>query len=311
MKTEDIGGEVLNKKAFWMAVITVLIWGSAFAAIRAGLQGGYSPGHLVLIRYLIASGAFILYALCPGVHFQLPKKEDFVRIFILGWIGISIYHIGVTFGSQTVSAGTTGMLIGASPVFTTIIAVVALKERLGLFGWVGLGIGFMGIMLITFGTAGPSFHISEGAFFVLIAAVATSFFFVFQKPLYNRYKPIELTAYFTWAGTIPFLLFCPGLFQTIQQATLEANLSAVYVGLFPAGIAYVTWAIALSSGQASSVTSLLYLEPVIAIFVAWIWLNEWPNNLSIIGGIIAILGVIVANKGERKRRARAVIDKAV
>ncbi len=290
----------MNKKAFLMASITVLIWGSTFAAIRASLQGGYSAGHLVLIRYLIASGAFLLYALYPGANFRLPKKEDFIRILILGWIGISVYHIGVTFGSQTVSAGTAGMLVGSAPVFTTIIAVFVLKERLDLLGSVGLGIGFTGIILITLGTSGSSFNISEGAFFVLIAAIATSVFFVFQKPLYKRYKPIELTAYFTWAGTIPFLLFSPGLFQTIQQATVEANLSAIYVGIFPAGIAYVTWAIALSSGKASSVTSLLYIEPVIAIFVAWIWLGEWPSTLSIIGGIIAILGVIVVNVLGRK-----------
>lgn len=291
----------MDKKAFVMASITVLIWGSTFAAIRAGLQGGYSAGHLVLIRYLIASAAFMLYALYPGVRFQLPKKEDLMRILLLGWIGISVYHIGVTFGSQTVSAGTAGMLVGSAPVFTTIIAVFVLKERLDLMGWVGLGIGFTGIILITLGTSGSAFSISKGAFFVLIAAIATSFFFVFQKPLYHRYKPIELTAYFTWAGTIPFLLFSPGLLQSIQQATLEANLSAIYVGIFPAGIAYVTWAIALSSGKTSSVTSMLYIEPAFAIFVAWIWLGEWPSTLSIIGGIIAISGVVVVNLLGKKR----------
>ncbi len=292
----------MNSKAFLMAFITIMIWGSTFAAIRASLHGGYTPGHLVLIRYLIASGAFLLYALWPSVHFRLPKKEDMIKILFLGWIGISIYHIGVTFGEQTISAGTAGMLIGSAPVFTALIAVMVLKERLGFFGWIGLGIGLTGIILITLGSAGPALDISGGAFLVLMAAFATSIFFVFQKPFLKRYRPIELTAYFTWAGTLPFFCFFPGLFQSVQTATMEANLSALYVGIFPAAIAYVTWATALSLGNASSVTSMMYLEPAIAILIAWIWLHEWPSTLSLVGGIIAISGVIIVNGLGRKPR---------
>ncbi|WP_354005853.1 DMT family transporter [Fictibacillus terranigra] len=292
--------EKLNAKAFIMAFITIIIWGSTFAAIRAGLHGGYSAGHLVLTRYFIASSVFILYALWPGVKFRLPKKEDLFRLLLLGWVGISIYHIGVTFGEQTISAGTAGMLIGAAPVFTALIAVFVLKERLGRFGWIGLGIGLAGVVLITLGTAGPSLTISRGALLVLMAAVATSVFFVYQKPFFQRYTPIELTAFVTWAGTIPFFWFSPGLFDSIQHATMEAHLCAIYAGVFPAAIAYVTWAIALSSGNASSVASMIYLEPAVAILTAWIWLNEWPSTLSLIGGLVAISGVLVVNVLDKK-----------
>ncbi|MBF0705820.1 DMT family transporter [Alkalihalobacillus hwajinpoensis] len=296
----------MNSKVFFLAFITIVIWGSTFAAIRASLHGGYSSGHLVLVRYLIASSAFLMYALWPGVKFRLPKGGDLPGILALGWIGISIYHIGVTFGEQTISAGTTGMLIGSAPVFTALIAVLVLNEKLGTFGWIGLGIGFIGIILITLGTSGPAFEISSGALLVLMAAIATSFFFVFQKPYFKRYKPIELAAYFTWAGTLPFFCFTPDVLQTIQGATLEANLSAIYVGIFPAAIAYVTWSTALSLGNASSVTSMMYLEPAIAIFIAWIWLNEWPSTLSLIGGVVAITGVIVVNGiGSKQQRIRS------
>ncbi|KAB2334570.1 DMT family transporter [Cytobacillus depressus] len=292
----------MNAKAFLLALFTVIIWGSTFPAIRASLLGGYSSGHLVLIRYLIASSIFILYALWPGVKFSFPKKADLLKITVLSWIGISIYHIGVTFGEQTVSAGTTGMIICSAPVFSAIIAVIVLKERLGLFGWIGLGMGFTGIAIITLGTTGSSVNASQGVLLLLMSAIATSIFFVYQKPLFNRYRPIELTAYFTWIGTIPFLIFSPGLFQEIQHATLEAHLSTIYVGIFPAAIGYVTWAIALSMGKASSVTSMLYIEPVFVIIIAWIWLNEWPSTVTIIGGMIAISGVLVVNLLGKKQR---------
>ncbi|KMY52668.1 membrane protein [Bacillus sp. FJAT-27231] len=292
----------MNKKAFWMAAFTIIVWGSSFAAIRASLHGGYSAGHLVLLRFLIASGIFVIYALWPGTQFRLPKKEDLIRICALGWIGISVYQLCVTFGEKTVSAGTASMLIAAAPAFTAVIAVIVLKEKLGLFGWIGLFVGFIGIFLITLGAAGSTFDISAGAFLILVASIATSVFFVFQKPLLYSYQPIELTAYFTWVGTLPFFIFFPGLFQEIQGATTEATMAAIYVGIFPAALAYVTWAVALSLGEASAVTSMMYIEPVFAILVAWVWLKELPSTLSVIGGIVAISSVVIVNALGRRRR---------
>lgn len=293
----------MNKKSFLLALFTVIIWGSSFSGVRISLLGGYSSGHLVLMRFLIASSIFIIYAIFPRTKFKLPRREDILKILLLGFVGISIYHFGVTFGEQTVSAGTASMFVGSAPIFTSLISVMFLKERLSRTSWIGLFVGFIGILLITLGTSESSFSISAGALLVLIAAIATSFFFVFQKPLLLRYRPIELTAYVTWAGTLPFLLFFPGLLDTVANATLGANLSAVYVGVFPAAIGYVTWATALSLGKASSVSSLMYAEPVIAIIIAWITLNELPSGLSVFGGIIAISSVIIVGWFEKRNYA--------
>src|SRR5690606_4691998 len=277
--------------------------GSSFPAIRVGLQGGYDTGQNVLVRFLIASLLFLVIALWPGVKFQLPHKGDIIRLLVLGWIGISVYRIFVTFGMETISAGTAGMLVGSGPIFTALIASVILKERLTRIGWLGMGIGFIGILFIAFGSGGSTLTLTNGALLVLFAAFASAVFFVFQKPLLKKYSAIELTAYFTWAGTLPFFIFSPGLVATLQNATLEAHLATLYVGIFPAAIAYVTWATALSSANASSVSSLIYLEPAVAIVVSWMWLHELPTGISLIGGIIAIAGVILVNALGRKRKA--------
>ncbi|MGE7665515.1 DMT family transporter [Ureibacillus composti] len=286
----------MNKKALILALITVFIWGSTFATNSVSLQNGYSAGHLLLIRFIVASIIFGVIALLPKMKIRVPDKKDIFRIVILGFIGISGYHICATFGQLTVSAGTAGMLVGSGPIFTTIFAILILKEKLGKVGWIGLAFGFVGITLIALGTTSKaSLGISPGVFLIITAAIATSIFFVYQKPLFKKYTAIELTAYFTWAGTIPFLIFSPGLIEGIQSASLEANISAIYIGIFPTAIAYLTWAIALSLSDASAISSTLYLEPVIAIILAWILLNELPTALSLVGGLIAISGVLIVN----------------
>lgn len=296
----------MSKKVFFIALFTMVGWASGFAGIRASLLGGFTAGHLLLFRFLIASALFGLYAMYAYPNFKLPTQSDIIRIFVLGVVGITFYHYGVTFGQETVSAGTASMIIGSGPIATTLIAVFILKERMEWFGWVGLAVGFIGVFLITIGATGAVFSLSKGLFLLFFAMVSTSVFFVYQKPLFSRYRPIELTAYFTWAGTIPMLYFLPGLWQTLESVTLEANIAAVYVGAIPAALCYVTWATALSLGKVSTVSSMLYLEPPFAILIAWIWLQELPSVLSMIGGFIAISSVAIVNLiGRRKRRQTA------
>lgn len=289
----------MDKKTFTVAFITIIAWSSGFAGIRASLLGGFEPYNLVLYRFLVASIVFLIYALFMHSRFKWPTKRDFGRIVILGVIGITLYHVGVTFGQQTIGAGTASMIVGSAPIFTTIIAIVFLKERMEWFAWVGLFVGFIGIVLITIGATG-AFVISKGIIYVILATIATSIFFVFQKPLFTKYHPIELTAYFTWAGTLPMLIFLPSLIRNFETVTAEANWAAIYVGVVPAAICYATWAIALSMGDVSKVTGMIYLEPVFAILIAWFWLNELPTILSIIGGFIAISSVAIVNLIGRK-----------
>ncbi len=292
----------MNRKAVMFGLLTVLIWGSGFAAIRASLLGGFSAQHLLVFRFLIASLVFVIYALLPGVKLRLPKKEHLLPIALLGIFGITIYQLGVTFGQETVSAGAASMIVAASPLFTALLAIFALKEPMNRLGWISLFVGFIGVVLIMLGAEGASMEISLGAIYILIAAIATSIFYVYQKPLFQTYRPIELTAYFTWAGTIPFLIFLPGLGDTLQASTNEAFWSAIYLGIFPAAAAYVLWAYALSLSDAGAISSILYFEPVVAIIVAWVWLQEIPTILSVIGGAIAVSSVVIMQWANRRTR---------
>lgn len=105
------------------------------------------------------------------------------------------------------------------------------------------------------------------------------------------------------------LVFLPNLWSNIQRATLEANLSAIYVGIFPAAVCYAAWAIASSRGDISKLSPMLYLEPVFAILIAWLWLNELPSTLSMIGGAIAVSSVAVVNIiGHRVRRREKLLN---
>jgi drug/metabolite transporter (DMT)-like permease len=148
---------------------------------------------------------------------------------------------------------------------------------------------------------GDGFGLDRRALLIVLSACSAGAYFVHQKPYLRRYGAARATAYTMWAGTILMLPFLPGLVREAPAASAGATLTVVYLGVFPAAVAYATWTYALSRAPASLVASFLYLNPVLAIFVAWLWVGEVPTLLTLLGGGIALSGVALVNKPGRPR----------
>jgi drug/metabolite transporter (DMT)-like permease len=283
--------EAREFRVVFALAVTVVIWASAFAGIRAGLEG-YSPGHLALLRFLVASGLLAIYAVVTRM--SLPAWRDLPAVLVGGFLGFTVYHVGLSFGEVTVESGPASVLIASVPVFTAILAVIFLRERLGTLGWIGTGLSFFGVVLISTGEAG-TFALEPGALPILLAAISEAMFFVFQKPYLDKYGSLRFTTYAIWGGTLFMLVFAPGLAAAVVEAPLAATVSVVYLGIFPTVIAYLALAYAFARMPASNAVSFLYLVPALAFLIAWLWLGEVPTLLSIVGGVVVLAGVIIVN----------------
>lgn len=293
-------GESPDLKALAATAVSLVLWASAFPGIRAGLAG-YPPGDLVLLRFLIASASLAAWALISRM--SMPRLKDVPGMVLLGLLGIAGYQIALTFGQQTITAGAAVLIVTLTPVCMALFGTILLGERLTLVGWLGTLISFAGIAVVSFGESG-GLRWSNGVTLVLLATLATSLFFVLQRPYLRRYSPFQMTAIGIWAGTaLMAALWLPGLARAVQQAPLAPTLAIVYLGVLPGALAYVTWAYALSKMPASLLGNSLYLEPPIAIAIGFFWLGELPSALTILGGAVAIGGVVISSFWGRTRSA--------
>lgn len=276
--------------AYLAAAGAILFWASAFPAVRYTLVY-FSPGGLMLYRFLIASIILTIYCIIKKV--PLPKKRDLPLFFLSGQSGIFLYMWAFNAGTAMVTAGISGFIIAAAPVFTLILSILFLKERAGLFVWLGVLISFFGIIIIA-ATQVTNLELNAGIWLLIAAAISASFYNIFQKMLVQKYTAMQATAYSVIIGTVFMIIFAPALVYELPRASLFAHGIVIYLGIFPAAFAFFLWGYAILKAEKTvHVTNFLYLSPFFTLIIAFLWLGEVIPLLALVGGIVVILGMVI------------------
>lgn len=275
------------------AGVTVVLWASAFVAIR---QAGHqiSPGALALGR--LAVGALVLGGLVATRKRVWPTRREWLLILGCGVSWFGIYNIALNEAERHVGAGVAAMLVNVGPIILALLAGAFLREGFprGLLG--GGLLAFCGVALIGFATAGGAIGDAEGVVLCLVAAIGYAVGVVCQKPVLRHVSALTVT----WLGCVigmavsaPFL---PSLVHDVSHASAESIVLMVYLGAFPTAVAFTTWAFALRHTTAGRMGATTYIVPPLAILMGWLLLGERPPWLALVGGAVALTGVALTRR---------------
>ncbi|MEV6284410.1 DMT family transporter [Kribbella sp. NPDC051770] len=280
------------------AAITVVLWASAFVAIRH-VGAEFSAGALSLGRLVV--GSLLLGALLFTRPRRWPAKRDWKLLLVCGLLWFGAYNVALNEAEQRLDAGTAAMLVNIGPLLIAVLAGLLLSEGFPRRLVIGSAVAFAGVLLI--GTSSSSGQAETlGVVLCITAAIAYAIGVVAQKPLLARLPALEVTWLACTIGAISCLPFAPTLVHETAEARPSSIWWVVFLGAFPTALAFTTWAYALARTSAGRMGATTYLVPPLAIFLGWLLLDESPAPLAYAGGALCLLGVAISRlkSGQRK-----------
>ncbi|MEO8810753.1 MAG: DMT family transporter [Rhodanobacter sp.] len=285
----------LDARTLTAIAIALLTWSSAYASIAYALAS-FTPGEVAFAR--LAMGSVCFAGLMLIRRAPLPVRRDWLRLAVLGVVGLSTYHLCLNYAETRIASGTASILIALTPAATAAVSAIWLRERLSARMLTGLGVALVGVMLVVL-ASGKQVTFQPMAALVLVCVLVTAVFFVGQKPLFDRNGMLGVTAFTFFAGTLGALPFAGGIGSALRLAPWSHIAALGYLGMGPTFVGYLAWNIALRKVSASQLASFLYFSPPIAVLIGWLWLHEQPHAVTLVGGVITVAGVALAN-GRRR-----------
>ncbi len=282
----------LRDTTFLSYLFTIILWGSAFPMIKIALND-FSAESLSAFRLILATIILLPFVIIKKL--PTPELRDIPVIFILGFCGFVIYHTALNFGETLISAGISGILVSTTPIFSSALAYIFLKEHFSKWNWLSSLVAFIGISIISISKDDYTTINVLGVFIILLASFSESLYFTFQKKYIEKNGFIAFTLYTIMASSPFMLIFIPEIINDIHGATFTSIVSVLYLAIFPTIIPYVLLAYIVKSVGVSDATMSLYLTPIVSLLLSYLLLDELPTTLAIIGGIITLLGVSLSN----------------
>jgi len=254
---------------------------------------------LTFVRSAISSVALFLILLLRRSALMI-RREDYSLIFWLSFLAIPLNQFLFLYGMRYTIPSNAALLYATTPVVVLVLSRLFLGEGLTRQRIIGVILGFIGVTIVIF-ERGISASVSYlfGNIVIFIAVLAWALYTVYGRKLIARYGAVESSCLTLILGTVLFLPF--GIYSSVRfpYATLTVSnwLEIGYLSIITSVFSYLLWYYALSRIDASRVALFSNLQPLLTTALAVLILGQNVTAAFVIGGTIAIAGVVLAQFG--------------
>lgn len=314
------------------AGVTVVLWASAFVAIRSA-GAHYAPGALALGRLL--AGTVVLAVMLVIRREGLPPLKacssraelarqrsqsarkcklslHFARlnpawpgIVASGVLWFGVYMAALNWGEQLVDAGTAAMVVNVGPIIIALLSGLLLGEGFPPRLLIGMAVSFAGAIVVGMSISDGRVGSVLGVVLCLVSALTYSAGVVAQKPALRHASALQVTTFGCAIGALACLPFAGQLVDQVAKAPWQATANMVYLGVFPTALAFTTWAYALARTTAGKMGATTYVVPAMVVVMSWLLLDEIPGWLTLVGGAVCLAGVAVSRSKPHPSRAKS------
>ncbi|WP_347260475.1 drug/metabolite exporter YedA [Rudaea sp.] len=272
-----------------------VIWGSTYYGLRVALTG-FPPFALAAIRFVVAGG--LMFALLLWRGSKAPTRRQWFNCLVTGTLLLGVGNGGVCYAEQTVASGIAAVAVASAALFMAIFA--------GLYGqwpnrmeWIGLVIGFVGIVVLNLG--GELRGSPAGAIALVISPIAWAFGSVWSKHQ-DMPEPMMSAAAQMLAGSVPLAIVSLASgehFSAVPDATSLAAMA--YLIVFGSLLGFSAYIYLLHHTRPALASSYAYVNPPVAVLVGVLLGGEAVSRLDIIGTVIIVAGVAAITLAKAKK----------
>ena len=277
------------------AFFAMLFWGFSFVWTKIVL-GYLEPITIIFFRLIVSS--FLLYGFITFFRRKQPiHRRDLKWFFLSALFEPFLYFIGENYGVMFSTATISSVMIALMPVLTPLAAFVFLREKIGVLNVLGIFVSFYGVVLMVTGNGFTLSTDPRGLIFLGIAVISGLFSSVLMGRLSRNYSSLVIITYQNIIGAIYFFpVFMILEADTIQNVHITGELifSMIMLAIFASSLAFIFYVNAIRGLGISRTNIFTNLIPIITAVVSYFYLDEQFTLNKILGMIIVITGVFMA-----------------
>lgn len=296
----------MNSKTAAAFAFLGIIWGTNFIFMRQASEW-ISPVQIVFLRVLCG---FVPIAVMAWMQ-KAVRREHLKytgHFLVMALLATVIYYWAFASGTSLLLSGVSGVLSGAIPLFSFIVAAIFLRqEKITVMRLCGLMLGFAGVILIAkpWQVSGESISLA-GVGYMILGSLSVGISFVYAKKFLadKQIAPLALTTY--QIGLALLILACitpfTGITAIAQDSTASLGL-IIGLGLLGTGVAYLTYYYLILNLGAVVASSVTYIPPVVALIVGFLAANEQLGVTEILSMVLIMSGVFLLQRPSRRPEA--------
>ncbi|NQV16919.1 MAG: DMT family transporter [Armatimonadetes bacterium] len=283
------------------AILATFFWGFSFVWFKQAFLV-YRPITVVFLRLVIASILLSIYIKTTGKT-QIIARKDYKSFLLLAFFEPFCYFMGESFGLTFVSATVGAIIIATIPLFTPFFTYFFIKEKITIYGIVGLIISFFGVLLIVIKGQGGATSI-KGVILMFFAVFTAVSFGIIVKKLTIRYSVFTIVKCQNLLGIfyfLPFFIIFEGSHFLSVKPDLSVIITIVKLAVFCSTLAFIFMIYVIKKIGLINANIFANIIPVFTAVIAFFVLKESFDLKKIIGIAVVICGLFISQIPQFKR----------
>ncbi len=280
-----------------LALFAVTVWGATFVSTKVLIGYGISPAEIFFVRFLMAYLCILPFTLRK---LWADSWRDELALVGIGLTGGSLYFLTENMAVAYAPASNVSLIVCSAPLWTALLlALLYRNERMNRRQIIGSALAFIGMVLVVLNGRFVLQLAPKGDLLALAAALLWMLYSLIIKQIGHRYDALFITRKTFFYGLLtilPWFLHEPLAlsWEVLLRPVVAGNL--LFLGVVASLICYFVWAVAMRKLGAVRATNYIYLNPLVTIITAALFIHERITPIALLGGALILYGMWKAEK---------------